>query len=113
MTGYAHEVHLPRRERQVLLLLVEGLSTKEIALQLDIAPKTVEGHIERMRLRLGASNRCHLVGLAAGMGLIVIDGQPREISDEGAGEVQLLHSDQNGTMRSPHARFVVLPPDDA
>jgi len=69
------DVHLTPRETQVLMLVVDGLSTKQIAQELEIAPKTVDGHIERMRLRMGAHNRCHMVGLAAGMGLLEPDDQ--------------------------------------
>lgn len=68
------EVHLTPRETQVLMLVVEGMSTKEIAQELEISPKTVDGHVERMRLRMGAHNRCHMVGLAAGLGLLEVDG---------------------------------------
>lgn len=69
------EVHLTPRETQVLMLVVEGLSTKQIAQELEIAPKTVDGHVERMRLRMGAHNRCHMVGLAASMGFLDVDSE--------------------------------------
>lgn len=74
MVDSPEDVHLTPREEQVLHLVVEGKSTKMIAQELKIAPRTVDGHIERMRFRLGASNRCHMVGLAAEMGLLG-DGQ--------------------------------------
>lgn len=69
------QVHLTPREQEVLVRVGWGLSTKEIALALEIAPKTVDGHVERMRLKMGAHNRSHLIGLAAGMGLLAPGGE--------------------------------------
>lgn len=48
---------LPAREKQVCLLLVEGLETKEIAHRLGIAPSTVISYIRALYLRVGVNNR--------------------------------------------------------
>jgi LuxR family transcriptional regulator, transcriptional regulator of spore coat protein len=61
------------REKQVLELITQGLSAKEAAQEIDIAPRTVERHIENIRLKLRARNRTHMVALALEIGLLVID----------------------------------------
>ncbi|WNO54643.1 response regulator transcription factor [Stakelama saccharophila] len=61
--------HLTARERDVLAEVCIGRSSKEIALRLGIRPQTVEAYVARMRLKLGATNRCHLVALAVHQGL--------------------------------------------
>lgn len=58
------------REIMVVQLVAEGLSAKEIAGGLDIAPRTVERHIENSRLKLGAKNRSHLISLAIQSGVL-------------------------------------------
>lgn len=52
---------LPTRQREVLNLAVSGLSNKEIALQLNISPRTVEGHRAWVMQRLGARNLADLI----------------------------------------------------
>lgn len=52
---------LSRRERQVAMLLVEGLTSKEIARRLDISPRTVDVHKNRMITRYGVRNSLELV----------------------------------------------------
>ncbi len=47
---------LTQREIKVLRLLARGLSNKEIAKQLVIAPKTVGNHVEHIYTKIGASN---------------------------------------------------------
>jgi DNA-binding NarL/FixJ family response regulator len=42
---------------EVLRLLARGLSNKEIARQLVIAPKTVSNHVEHIYAKIGASTR--------------------------------------------------------
>ena len=51
-----HE-HLTKRERQVLALLGQGLSTKEIARQLTISEATVRNHIQNILNKLGLHSR--------------------------------------------------------
>lgn len=52
---------LPRRQGQVLDLLAEGLTNKQIALQLRISPATVKIHVARLSAWLGAANRTDAV----------------------------------------------------
>jgi two-component system nitrate/nitrite response regulator NarL len=52
---------LPRRQAQVLELLCEGLTNKEIARSLGISPATVKIHVARLTSWLGAVNRTDAV----------------------------------------------------
>lgn len=52
---------LPPRQRQVLDLLAEGLTNKEIALRLAISPATVKIHVARLTAWLSAANRTDAV----------------------------------------------------
>ena len=55
---------LSTRQRQVMDLVVAGLSNKEIGLQLNISPKTVENHRAWVMERIGAKNLAELVRIA-------------------------------------------------
>jgi len=46
-------VKITRRDHDVLKLLVQGCSNKEIASELDISPRTVKQHLRTMFLRAG------------------------------------------------------------
>lgn len=59
------------REHQVLAFLVDGLSAKEIAIGLGIAPRTVECHIDHLRAKMQCRNRAQLIALAVGAGLVM------------------------------------------
>lgn len=54
---------LTSREWQVLELLEEGLSTKQIAARLFLAPATVRSHVAAILRKLGVSDRAAAVGL--------------------------------------------------
>ena len=55
---------LSRREHEVLRLLGEGLSNREIAERLFISPKTAEHHVSRIYGKLGVSSRAEAVAYA-------------------------------------------------
>ncbi|QDP20425.1 response regulator transcription factor [Sphingomonas xanthus] len=57
---------LTRRERQVFALLIRGLSTKAIAAELGLSPKTIEDHRARINLKTGATGLAQLIALADG-----------------------------------------------
>jgi two-component system, NarL family, response regulator LiaR len=60
---------LTRRERQVLELIAVGHSNKRIALELEIAEKTVKTHVGHLLAKLGVSDRTQAALLAVQRGL--------------------------------------------
>ena len=60
---------LSPREREVMLLVVEGRSSSEIADALHVSPKTVETHRSRLMEKLGVDNVIGLVKFAIQHGL--------------------------------------------
>ncbi len=61
---------LSRREREVLHLIVDGLSAREIAQGLEISTKTVEAHRTSLMRKLGVRKATELVRYALRHGLI-------------------------------------------
>jgi len=57
----APEVHLTARQREVLLLVKEGLPSKIIARRLHISEKTVDVHKHQLRRKLGLRTDMELV----------------------------------------------------
>ena len=55
--------HLSEREIDILTLIGEGLSDKEVAFELDISPRTVHSHMNRIMMKLGARNRTNAINL--------------------------------------------------
>lgn len=58
------EVKVTPRDQQVLKLLVQGCSNKEIAGQLKISPRTVKQHLRTLFLRAGIRDGRKRVKLA-------------------------------------------------
>lgn len=69
----SNDFQLTKRELQILELTAHGLSAKEIAQIIHIAPRTVEGYINTIRIKLQARNRAHMVAKALAARLIVLD----------------------------------------
>ncbi len=67
---------LTERERQVLVLIAEGRSNKEIANELGIGVRTIETHRERIMRRLDIHSVAGLTKYAISNGLISLDGSP-------------------------------------
>lgn len=61
---------LTAREREVFHLVVEGMTTKEIARRLDISVKTAENHRARVIAKIGVRNTAELVRYALRRGLL-------------------------------------------
>jgi LuxR family transcriptional regulator, transcriptional regulator of spore coat protein len=88
------------REHEILELVAIGLSAKEVALEISIAPRTVERHIENIRLKMRARNRTHMVTCAAMSGLL----QAYSGSDIGADQ-----TDRSADARAPAFAFGAKP----
>jgi two-component system, NarL family, response regulator LiaR len=61
--------HLTRREREVLELIALGHSNKRIALELEVAEKTVKTHVGHLLAKLGVADRTQAALLAVQNGL--------------------------------------------
>jgi len=70
LTGAQGYEALSEREREVMFLLLQGLSNKEIAEKLVISPSTVQTHRARILQKLGLENTIELVRYAIRHGLI-------------------------------------------
>lgn len=61
---------LSQREREVLQLIAEGISTKEIAEKLHLSPGTVETHRKNLLKKFNARNSAELIRMAITEGLL-------------------------------------------
>jgi DNA-binding NarL/FixJ family response regulator len=66
---------LTKREREVMALVVQGLSNEEIGQRLFMSPATAKTHVSRAMLKLGARDRAQLVVLAYQTGLVIPEPQ--------------------------------------
>jgi DNA-binding NarL/FixJ family response regulator len=65
--------NLTPREQEIMRLLAEGLSRKEIGEKLFISPKTVENHRTNIMNKLDLHSTIELIRYAARLGLIDVD----------------------------------------
>ena len=64
---------LTDREKQVLKLIAEGLSHKEVAIKLEISVKTVIAHQTNISEKLDLHSRAALIKFAITKGIIKLD----------------------------------------
>jgi DNA-binding NarL/FixJ family response regulator len=75
---------LSPREREILALLAEGLTQKQIAAELVLSPKTVSTHIQHVLAKLGVHSRAQAVAAAYRLGLVSPSmSSPRAQNGEG------------------------------
>lgn len=64
MTDSVAARRLTDRQREVLVLLADGLTEPVIARRLGVSRSTVSKHVEQLCGRLGARGRLHAVAIA-------------------------------------------------
>lgn len=64
---------LSAREKQVILMVVRGLSSAVIGMKLELSPKTVESYRARIMVKLGVDDIPALVRLAVREGLVGVE----------------------------------------
>ncbi|MFF4539918.1 response regulator [Streptomyces aureus] len=75
--GVARVGHLTDRERQVLVLVAEGLSNTEIGARIHLSPSTVKDHVSTILGKLRVGSRVQAALLAQRAGLLVDQGAKR------------------------------------
>jgi DNA-binding NarL/FixJ family response regulator len=76
------DIQLSRREREVALLIAQGLANRQIGAILAIKERTVEDHVSRLLRKLGLANRAQVIlwsirsGLVAASALAPLGAQP-------------------------------------
>jgi DNA-binding NarL/FixJ family response regulator len=68
--GFPPHAALTPREVEVLSLVAEGLTNKEVAARLGTADGTIKMHVQNILEKLGASDRTHAVTIGLRRGII-------------------------------------------
>lgn len=68
--GPAPDEQLSERERQILQLLAEGMTTTDISQQLCVTQSTVSTHVKNIREKLGLRTRSEIIRYAFQKGLV-------------------------------------------
>ena len=114
---YSFTTEIAPRQAEVLALIAEGLSNKEIADELGVSRATVVQHTKDIYLRLGARSRAHCVHLAHCMRVPAVAADELALArDEITSlrrhlhEIGVLAADWgvNGAPRGPRAAFQSL-----
>lgn len=81
-------MRLSRREREVALLIAEGLPNRQIAARLAIKERTVEDHVSRLLKKLKLASRAQVMlwaimsGLVGGPGATPAGEVPRVVGPQ-------------------------------
>ena len=78
---------LTARERDILVLISQGLSNKRVARTLKISPETVKSHVKNIFLKLAVTSRSAAVFQAGSLGLLQHQGSTsKEYAAASSGE---------------------------
>ena len=73
------ELSLTTREREIMILLAQGQTNKEISYALMLRPATVRNHISSIFAKLKISNRSQATAIAIYSGLLNINLPDKEL----------------------------------
>jgi DNA-binding NarL/FixJ family response regulator len=80
-TGPADTYGLSPREREVLNIVAEGRTDRDIAARLFISERTVHVHVRRILAKLSVSSRTEAAGVAIRQGLVPAVTEPMDAND--------------------------------
>lgn len=72
-TPPGHELHLSKRESEILQMVAEGRSSKEISTRLGVAVKTVENHRAHLMDKLQIHDVASLTRYAVKLGIVSVE----------------------------------------
>jgi NarL family two-component system response regulator YdfI len=85
---------LTQREMQVLALLAQGLSNREIARSLFVSESTVRAHLRTVTQKLGVHNRVHAVARALELGMVSISDPAEGVTSIGLSKYKAASIDE-------------------
>ena len=71
MLGEVPATALTRQQRNLLRLMIDGLSNREIAERMYLSPNTVKDYVDDLMLKTGIHSRTALVAQASRLGVVV------------------------------------------
>ena len=69
LLGFVYAVAFLVAAQQLVPLIAQGFTNKEIASHLNLSEQTVKNHIHRMLRRVGASDRLQVIDLTRSQGI--------------------------------------------
>jgi DNA-binding CsgD family transcriptional regulator len=63
VSRWSQQYQLTSRERETVAYLLKGLTSKEIAIKMNISPSTVKSFLKLIMVKVGASNRAGIVAM--------------------------------------------------
>jgi len=66
---YPHSILLTARQLEVARQVIDGKTAREIATQLTLSRRTVESHIDALKIKLDCVNRCELAAKLVRLGI--------------------------------------------
>jgi DNA-binding CsgD family transcriptional regulator len=69
LQNQSHFVLTPR-EKQCVKMTAMGLTEKEIASRMGVSPNTIRVHIENLKRKCGARNKCHAIAICISAGFV-------------------------------------------
>src|SRR5437899_10075262 len=91
---------LSKRELEVARLVAAGLTNRQITERLFIAERTAEGHVQRIRDKLGFSSRAQVAAWVAASSAAPADGSPAAAIASPGNIVVFLLNDLEGSTRA-------------
>ena len=76
VSGQPDNEPLTAREREVIALLVDGVSTALMAESLGVSTNTVRSHVQNVLRKLGVHHRSKAAHRAVELGLVRVAGRP-------------------------------------
>jgi DNA-binding CsgD family transcriptional regulator len=68
LSQIGHDFDLTQREKETVELLIQGLTSKEIAVRMKISPNTVKAFLRIVMVKMGVSTRSGILGKVIGPG---------------------------------------------
>ena len=104
-------LELTPRELEVVRLIAEGLSSREVAFRLCRSPRTIENHLRSVYQKFDVRNRVAMVRVATEHGLL--DAPPNDAVSLPVSELELkghtldlLHALDRRIARAAHSRYI-------